>query len=145
MEFWCRIRESKSFLSESDRAEFDVRPGQPPDSACLTISYVIYSKLKKIKEKLNLMPISDNAKMVHHLEYDQKHIILVGTAHVSKESAEQVTRMIQEESPDTVCVELCQSRYQSIRHRPRESFPIVLPCWSYKAPPFCFLSLRQHF
>jgi pheromone shutdown protein TraB len=57
--------------------------------------------------------------MVHHLEYDHKHVILVGTAHVSKESAEQVTRVIQEESPDTVCVELCQSRYQSIRQKER--------------------------
>ncbi len=65
------------------------------------------------------MSISDSAKMVHHLEYDRKQFILVGTAHVSKESAEQVTRVIQEESPDTVCVELCQSRYQSIRQKER--------------------------
>ena len=65
------------------------------------------------------MSISDNDKMVHHLEYDHKHVILVGTAHVSKESAEQVTRIIQEESPDTVCVELCPSRYQSIRQKER--------------------------
>jgi pheromone shutdown-related protein TraB len=57
--------------------------------------------------------------MVHHLEYDDKQVILVGTAHVSRESAEQVTRVIQEESPDTVCVELCQSRYQSIRQKER--------------------------
>jgi pheromone shutdown-related protein TraB len=65
------------------------------------------------------MPISDNDKMVHHLEYDDKQVILVGTAHVSKESAEQVIRVIQEENPDTVCVELCQSRYQSIRQKER--------------------------
>ena len=65
------------------------------------------------------MPITDNSKMVHQLEYDQKQVILVGTAHVSRESAEQVTRVIQEESPDTVCVELCQSRYQSIRQKER--------------------------
>ncbi len=57
--------------------------------------------------------------MVHHLEYDGKHVILVGTAHVSKESAQQVASVIQEESPDTVCVELCQSRYQSIRQKER--------------------------
>ena len=63
------------------------------------------------------MPITDNSKMVHHLEYDQKHVILVGTAHVSRESAQQVTSVIQDESPDTVCVELCQSRYQSIRQK----------------------------
>ena len=65
------------------------------------------------------MPITDNAEMVHHLEYDHKQVILVGTAHVSKESAQQVTSVIQEENPDTVCVELCQSRYQSIRQKER--------------------------
>jgi pheromone shutdown-related protein TraB len=57
--------------------------------------------------------------MVHHLECDHKQVILVGTAHVSKESAQQVTSVIQEENPDTVCVELCQSRYQSIRQKER--------------------------
>jgi pheromone shutdown-related protein TraB len=65
------------------------------------------------------MPITDNTEMVHHLECDHKQVILVGTAHVSKESAQQVTSVIQEENPDTVCVELCQSRYQSIRQKER--------------------------
>jgi pheromone shutdown-related protein TraB len=63
--------------------------------------------------------ISDDLKMLHHLDYEDKHIILVGTAHVSRESAQQVSRVIQEEKPDTVCVELCQSRYQSIRQHER--------------------------
>ena len=63
--------------------------------------------------------MADNSKMVQHLEYDHKHVILVGTAHVSRESAQQVTSVIQDESPDTVCVELCQSRYQSIRQKER--------------------------
>ncbi|MGD8658378.1 MAG: TraB/GumN family protein [Desulfobacterales bacterium] len=65
------------------------------------------------------MSTPDDSKMVHHLEYDNKQVILVGTAHVSRESAEQVTRVIEEERPDTVCVELCQSRYQSIRQKER--------------------------
>ncbi len=65
------------------------------------------------------MPITDNSKMVHHLEYDNKNVILVGTAHVSRESAQQVSSVIRDESPDTVCVELCHSRYQSIRQKER--------------------------
>ena len=65
------------------------------------------------------MPITDNTKMVHHLEYDHKQVILIGTAHVSKESAQQVISVIRDESPETVCVELCQSRYQSIRQKER--------------------------
>ena len=63
--------------------------------------------------------ITDDPKMLHHLDYEDKHIILVGTAHVSRESAQLVSRVIQEEKPDTVCVELCQSRYQSIRQHER--------------------------
>ncbi|MFC1879998.1 TraB/GumN family protein [Thermodesulfobacteriota bacterium] len=65
------------------------------------------------------MTTNDNSKTVHHLEYDDKQVILVGTAHVSRESALQVRQVIQEENPDTVCVELCQSRYQSIRQKER--------------------------
>jgi len=51
---------------------------------------------------------------VHKLEIDGKEIILIGTAHVSKKSADEVKDIIQDEKPDTVCVELCQARYQSI-------------------------------
>ena len=45
---------------------------------------------------------------------EDKEIILVGTAHVSRESADLVERVIEEEKPDTVAVELCQSRYQAM-------------------------------
>ncbi|MCP4683200.1 MAG: TraB family protein, partial [Desulfobacterales bacterium] len=50
----------------------------------------------------------------HLLKYEDKEITLVGTAHVSKESADLVETVIKEENPDTVCIELCDSRYQSI-------------------------------
>ena len=65
------------------------------------------------------MSITDNSDMLHHLECGDKNVILVGTAHVSRESAQQVSHTIQQEKPDTVCVELCQSRYQSIRQKER--------------------------
>ncbi len=51
---------------------------------------------------------------VHRIEMDGRQIILIGTAHVSKKSAEEVKQLIEEEKPDTVCIELCDSRYQSI-------------------------------
>lgn len=50
----------------------------------------------------------------HHLRTEGKEIILIGTAHVSRKSSEQVRISIEKEKPDTVCIELCQSRYQSI-------------------------------
>ncbi|MFZ2630780.1 MAG: TraB/GumN family protein [Desulfosalsimonadaceae bacterium] len=46
-----------------------------------------------------------------------KEIILVGTAHVSRESVELVERVITAERPDTVCVEFCPSRFQSIKKK----------------------------
>ena len=58
-----------------------------------------------------------NRKNIHHLTIDGKEIILVGTAHVSRESAELVEEVIEEEKPDTVCVELCKSRYDAIKQK----------------------------
>ena len=55
----------------------------------------------------------------HHLTTEDKEIFLVGTAHVSTESADLVERVIEEEKPDTVAVELCQSRYQAMTDKNR--------------------------
>ena len=65
------------------------------------------------------MSTTNTSSTEQYLEYEDKQVILVGTAHVSKESAQQVSRVIQEQRPDTVCVELCQSRYQSILQKER--------------------------
>lgn len=52
---------------------------------------------------------------ITRLHLDGKEYILIGTAHVSKHSAEQVKQVIEAENPDSVCVELDEQRYQSIR------------------------------
>ncbi len=54
---------------------------------------------------------------IHSLFFEEKEVILVGTAHVSKESVQLVSDIIETEKPDTVCVELCEARYQSIRQK----------------------------
>ncbi len=59
----------------------------------------------------------ENKANIHSLFFEEKEIILVGTAHVSKESAQLVGSVIETEKPDTVCVELCEARYQSIRQK----------------------------
>jgi len=51
---------------------------------------------------------------VTKLEYQGKEILLVGTAHVSQKSVEEVRRVIAEERPDTVCVELDEGRYKTL-------------------------------
>lgn len=58
-----------------------------------------------------------NKNNIHSLIFEEKEVLLVGTAHVSKESTRLVGDVIETEKPDTVCVELCESRYQSIRQK----------------------------
>jgi len=47
----------------------------------------------------------------------ERSFTVVGTAHVSRESADLVQAVVEDERPDTVCLELCPSRYQSITRR----------------------------
>jgi pheromone shutdown-related protein TraB len=54
-----------------------------------------------------------------------REIILVGTAHVSRESVETAKRVIAEERPDCVCVELDERRYAALTHeKPFESLDL---------------------
>lgn len=63
---------------------------------------------------------------IHRLTYQDKEIALVATAHVSRESVELVERVIQDERPETVCVELCQSRFQAMEQKDRwENMDII--------------------
>lgn len=55
-----------------------------------------------------------NSGNTTRLNLDGKEIILVGTAHVSKHSVEEVKAVIELEKPDSVCVELDEKRYQTI-------------------------------
>ncbi len=50
------------------------------------------------------------------LDYQGREIILVATAHVLKQSADLIKKVIHEEQPDSVCVELDEERYQSIQN-----------------------------
>ena len=62
------------------------------------------------------MTIEENSN-IHRIQLDDREIILIGTAHVSRDSADLVEKVIEEERPDTVCVELCQSRYDAITQK----------------------------
>lgn len=55
--------------------------------------------------------VEDN---ITRIDLNGKEYILIGTAHVSKHSAEQVKQVIEAERPDSVCVELDEQRYQTI-------------------------------
>jgi len=63
-------------------------------------------------------PMTNNDN-IHRLTFEDREITLIGTAHVSRESADLVVKVIEEEKPDTVCVELCESRYKAIKQKNR--------------------------
>ncbi|MDD2371361.1 MAG: TraB/GumN family protein [Firmicutes bacterium] len=54
--------------------------------------------------------------MIKKLIKDNKEIILLGTAHVSKASAAEVTDAITELQPDVVAIELCQGRFDNLNN-----------------------------
>ncbi|MDP6744026.1 MAG: TraB/GumN family protein [SAR324 cluster bacterium] len=51
---------------------------------------------------------------VHEILIDEKQILLIGTAHISQSSVDEVNEVIEQEKPDTVCIELCASRHQAM-------------------------------
>jgi len=53
---------------------------------------------------------------VTRIESHDRTIHLVGTAHVSRASADLVDRILNDLRPDTICVELCQSRLESLQN-----------------------------
>jgi pheromone shutdown-related protein TraB len=65
------------------------------------------------------MESKNNLDPVHHLTYEGKSILLVGTAHVSQQSVDLVKQTISDNHPDTVCVELCAGRFQTLRQKER--------------------------
>ncbi len=51
---------------------------------------------------------------IYRLKVADKEIVLIGTAHISRDSVDTVRRVIAEEAPDSVCIELDQQRYRSL-------------------------------
>lgn len=62
------------------------------------------------------MTFSDNVTI---LEKDKKRFYIVGTAHISEKSVEEVKAVIDKVQPDSICVELCETRYQTINNPDR--------------------------
>ena len=50
------------------------------------------------------------------IDYNGKEIILIPTAHVSQESAKLVRETIEEEKPDSICIELDEQRYKNLKN-----------------------------
>jgi pheromone shutdown-related protein TraB len=63
--------------------------------------------------------MTDNSPPVRRLTFEDRGIVLVGTAHVSRESTRLVEDVITTEKPDTVSIELCSSRFKALKQRDR--------------------------
>ncbi len=66
---------------------------------------------------LSAFPAQQYSDDVRIVQMQDKTIALVGTAHLSQQSLELVERIISQERPDTVCVELDPRRYQALAKR----------------------------
>ncbi len=56
---------------------------------------------------------------VNFLNVDDREIIVVGTAHISRQSVDLVREVIENEKPDTVCIELDPQRYKALSEQKR--------------------------
>ncbi|MBW1749429.1 MAG: TraB/GumN family protein [Deltaproteobacteria bacterium] len=59
-------------------------------------------------------PAHDYSDDVAVIRHDDKTILLVGTAHISQQSADLVEEVITGERPDTVCIELDEKRFTAL-------------------------------
>ncbi len=58
-------------------------------------------------------------KSVEKITYNGKEILLLGTAHVSKKSVEDVSETVEIFQPDTICIELCEARFAAQKDKDR--------------------------
>jgi pheromone shutdown-related protein TraB len=56
----------------------------------------------------------ESSETITRVTLGEREITLVGTAHVSRESVEEVRRTIAEEGPDHVCIEIDEQRYHTL-------------------------------
>lgn len=62
----------------------------------------------------NKVVVKKEGDTITRVTIGEKEICLIGTAHVSPDSVSEVTRIITEEKPDHVCVEIDSARYKSM-------------------------------
>jgi pheromone shutdown-related protein TraB len=64
-------------------------------------------------------PSQEYPEDVHIIQYHDRIILLVGTAHISQESVNLVRKVIGQEQPDGICIELDEKRYQALTEKKR--------------------------
>lgn len=64
-----------------------------------------------------IFPRHDYPEDVSVIPLADKTVLLIGTAHISRESTDLVEQVIEQEMPDTVCIELDEKRYISLARK----------------------------
>lgn len=64
-----------------------------------------------------VFPLQQYGEDVHRIQYGDKTVLLVGTAHISQSSVDLVREVIKQEQPDCVCLELDEKRYNSLTQK----------------------------
>lgn len=83
---------------------------------------------------------------IETVKLQEKEIILVGTAHVSRSSVEEVRESIARYKPDVVAVELCKNRYDVIRNPKKwQEMDIIKVIKEKKATLLCINMLLSSF
>ncbi len=78
---------------------------------------------------------------IEHINQDNKQIILVGTAHVSRSSVEEVRQAIEDTNPEIVAVELCQNRYDVLKNPKTWQETDIIKIIKEKKAAFLFANL----
>ncbi len=86
------------------------------------------------------MHYPDSVTVVNH---NGTEIILLGTAHVSSKSVDEVTQIVEQVAPDSICVELCDARLKSIRDRDSWKKMDIFKILKDKKVPFLFAQLMM--
>lgn len=82
-----------------------------------------------------------NENNLTRLQLADKEIILIATAHVSKSSVELVKQVIEEERPDSVCIELDEKRYENIKNPKRWEDTDIIQVIKSKKIGFLFANM----
>lgn len=72
-----------------------------------------------IDSEASLDKSHDYPDEVRFVDVSGRQFILVGTAHISQESTDLVRRVIENERPDCVCIELDTQRYEALSQKSR--------------------------
>lgn len=94
-----------------------------------------------MREGLEQKGSSLETSNITRLQVNGKEIVLIGTAHVSKNSVAEVRETIKNEQPDSVCIELDAQRFEAISQKDKWSNTDIFKIIKSKRAGFLFANI----